>query len=147
MWENDFPHLHSISQLHWALDIKYKFDQHNDTSFQYLWPIGSPEPLTVKSEKSSFWRNWFTGWPKIGSMKYRIFFWPWKYDYWLWPYQNTNLLSFFTSITINANFHGYFVSYWWRTIFYDFTTFFGAKWFKKMAILCFDQCQSKCSYF
>ena len=46
MWENDFPHLHRISQLHWALDIKYKFDQHNDTSFQYLWPIGSPEPLT-----------------------------------------------------------------------------------------------------
>ena len=61
--------------------------------------------------------------------------------------QNTKLLSFFTFITKNAHFHGYFVSYWWRTIFYDFTSFFGAKWFKKMVILGFDQCQSKCSYF
>ena len=54
-----------ISQLHWALDIKYKFDQHNDTSFQYLWPIGSPEPLTGKSEKSGFGRNCYTECPKI----------------------------------------------------------------------------------
>ena len=62
------------SRLPQASAIKYKFNQHNDIYFQNLWPIGSPESLTVKSEKSGFWRNWNTGWPKIKSTKYIFHF-------------------------------------------------------------------------
>ena len=46
-----------------------EFDQHNDTYFQYLGCIGSPEPLTVKSKNSGFWKNCYTGCPKIRSME------------------------------------------------------------------------------
>jgi len=35
-----------------AVAIIYEFDQHNDTYYQYLGSIGSPEPLAVKSENS-----------------------------------------------------------------------------------------------
>ena len=52
-----------------ALAIINEFDQHNDTYFQYLGCIGSPEPLTVKSENSVFWKNCYTGCPKIRSME------------------------------------------------------------------------------
>ena len=48
--------------------IIYEFDQHNDTYFQYLGCKGSSEPLTVKSEKSGLWKNYYTGCPKIRSM-------------------------------------------------------------------------------
>ena len=51
-----------------ALAIIYEFDQHNDTYFQYLGCKGSSEPLTVKSENSGLWKNYYTGCPKIRSM-------------------------------------------------------------------------------
>ena len=131
-----------------AVAIIYKFDQNNDTYFQYLWPIGRPEPLTVKSENSGFGRNWYTGCPKIGPRKYINDFLSLK----IWPLtlrltktQNCHLFSLFQ--LKNSHFHGYFVTCWWRAIFFIFSRFFGAYWFKKMAILCFDQCQIKCSYF
>ena len=31
--------------------------------------MGSPEPLTVKSENSGFWKNCYKGCPKIRSME------------------------------------------------------------------------------
>ena len=84
----------------WVLAIKYEFDQHNDIYFQNLWPIGSPEPLTVKSEKSGFWRNKYTGWPKIWSRKYKNHFFTPK----IWPIdsdvdQQTKSPSFVTYLT------------------------------------------------
>ena len=81
-----------------ALAIIYEFDQHNDTYFQYLGCKGSSEPLTVKSENSDLWRNWYTGCPKIRSRKYLNDFLTLK----MWPLcltltkiQNLHLLSLF----------------------------------------------------
>ena len=69
---NDVPNMifvKEISRLLQALAIKYEFNQPNDSSFQYLRPLGSPEPQTVKSEKSGFCWNCYTGCPKIWSKK------------------------------------------------------------------------------
>ena len=48
-----------------AVAIKYQFEQYSETYFQSLSPQWSPEPLIVKSENSGFWRNCYTGCPKI----------------------------------------------------------------------------------
>ena len=50
-----------------ALAIKCEFDQHKDTFFQNLWTHESQNPLTMKSENSGFWKNYYIGWPKIRS--------------------------------------------------------------------------------
>ena len=67
-----------------ALTIIYEFDQHNDTYFQYLGCIGSPEPQTVKSENSGFWKNCYKGCPKIRSIEDENDFVTLKYEHLIW---------------------------------------------------------------
>ena len=86
------PHLHPpfkiVTSLRTrppgAVAIIYEFDQHNDTYFQYLGCKGSSEPLTVKSEKSGLWKNYYTGCPKIRSMAGENDFVTLKYEHLIW---------------------------------------------------------------
>ena len=66
--------LHNIYVLHGfyiSLPITSFALQSTDpvsSGHKILLPQGSPEPLTVKSENSGFWKNCYTGCPKIRSM-------------------------------------------------------------------------------
>ena len=51
-----------------ALATKFEFYQ-QPAFFQHLWVKGSPETLTVKSNIYGFWRNCYTGCPKIRSVE------------------------------------------------------------------------------
>ena len=77
------------------MDITYKFDQLNDTYFHDQWPHWSPNPLTVKSENSSFWRIWYTGHLKIRYMKDNNYLGTQKYDHWLWHWPKHKIAILF----------------------------------------------------
>ena len=126
-----------------ALAIKYEFDQHNDTCFQSLWPHGSPEPLTVKSENSGFWRNCYTGCPKIMCLEDKNDFVTlemWTFALALIKLQNCHLLESFSTKKP------------WKNIeicsppICNKITMKMYKW-QKMGILCFGQRKTQWSHF
>ena len=121
-------------------DTYYLIIDHIETHiyFHDQWPHGSSNPLKVESENLCFCRKWYTGCPKMAFRKDIHHFVIQKRALTLALTKTQNCHLFSLLYLKNTPFHGYFVTCWWKTIFYDFVGFFGARWVKKMAILCFN---------
>ena len=124
--------------------IKNEFVGHNDTYFQSQWPHGSPKPLTVKSENSGFVRNWYTGCPKLWFMKNINDFLTLK----MWPLALALIKTktknhLFDPLIKKCPFSMENCLWSLKAVISHVKWAFSGQWVKKMAIFCFDQCQSQ----